>query len=297
MCLGWAASAQLILLDNDFSSCTPGNYNGQTGQSLGTATTLGNATGIRNNQQVQSSGGVGNSASYVHSQDAALRSRSTHDIASASEPIAQFSVYFQFNPVQATYVGGFLGLGWALSSATDNSSPYSGGSNDRLMVGLRRAIVGGTSLGYVCAADRFANFSSGRDIPASYLSAQGVELVVGQWYQLSFELQFNYNSGNPPNSTWTLSSLALRDWGSDGQTGGTVLISQVADYTWNPDTGNNLDSSHLAYAYVAANGDRGAQRLDNVYVAVIPEPSGAALLGFAGMICLVFRRGRRGTIL
>ena len=45
------------------------------------------------------SGGVGNSAWHVHSQDAALRSGSIHDIASTTEPIAHFSAYSQFTPV------------------------------------------------------------------------------------------------------------------------------------------------------------------------------------------------------
>jgi hypothetical protein len=70
---------------------------------------------------------------------------------------------------------------------------------------------------------------------------------------MSFDLTFNYDSATPENSTWTLANFVLRDWGTDGQTGGNALINQTGAYTWNPSFGNNLNSSHNAYIPILRN--------------------------------------------
>ncbi len=141
----------------------------------------------------------------------------------------------------------------------------------------------------VSAGGRLGQFSPGNDIPAAQFasSINTAGLTLDNWYQVSFDLTFNYDSSTPGDSTWTLANFQLRDWGSDGLTGGTALITQTTDYTWNPGFGNNLNTSHNAYAYIAGNGDRGAQRLDNALV-VVPEPSavGVAGLGLLGLVAL-----------
>lgn len=288
--------AQLIIVENDFSGSPAGTYNGTMGQALGTDPKLGNASGLRNNIQVQNSGGVANSASLFQSQDVTMRARNTFDIADTTYSAVEFSAHFRFDPA-STIVGGFLGLGWALSSATDNVSPFTTGGTDRVLIGLRR-VDNVNNTARVSSGGRLGQYGgTGTDIPATYFQdgVASTNLSVGTWYQLSFELTFNYNSGNPANSTWTLASLALRDWGSDGQTGGNVLLLQTSPYTWNPGFGNNLDSSHSAYAFIAGNGDRGIQRFDNVLVQAIPEPGSAALVLLALGGLVAWRRRSRNS--
>lgn len=103
-------------------------------------------------------------------------------------------------------------------------------------------------------------------------------------------LRFNYDTDTPANSTWTLSDLRLVYWGADGQTGGNALIYQVSDYTWNPGFGNNLNTSHDAYAFIAGNGERGVMRIDNVLVTIIPEPGTVAIFCVAAGLSLTGRR-------
>ncbi len=278
--------SQLVFLANDFSVSPPGTYNGQTGAALGTGELLGNATGLRNNIQVLSSGGVEDSPCLFQQNDVALRGRNTFDITDPSSAATYFSVHFRYDPI-LTLIGGFLGMGWALAAAADNVSPYSNGADNRVMVGLRRP--SNANEGRVTT---FGQFSASADVPSGYLSATTIELAVSNWYLLSFALTFDYDSSAPSNSTWTLANLTLRDWGADGQTGGSILISQTADYTWNPAFGNSLNTNHLAYAYIAGNGDRGVQRLDNVEVRAIPEPSAAGMMIAAGLVAAWLRRSR-----
>jgi hypothetical protein len=142
-------SALLIILDNDFSSCTPGELPWTNWAEPWNR----HDPGQRNRDPQQSassvSGGVGNSAWHVHSQDAALRSRSIHDIASTTEPIAHFSAYSQFTPVEPTY----------------------GGTSSLLNRKHRHRLC-------VCSGSlRQVHDEPSR--PASYLSAQGIDL--GCW--------------------------------------------------------------------------------------------------------------------
>ncbi|MCX7820009.1 MAG: PEP-CTERM sorting domain-containing protein [Kiritimatiellae bacterium] len=290
--LATTVPAQLVIVDNDFSGSPVGNYNGSTGQPLGSDPKLGNATGLRTALQVQGSGGVANSASFVHSQDVAMRARNTFNIANTTYSAVSFSVHFRFDPI-STQLGGFLGVGWALSPATDGVSPYTVGDADRLLIGLRRT-ENVNNIARASSGGRLGQYGgAGTDIPATYFQGgiASTSLVVGTWYQFSFDLTFNYNSGNPANSSWTLANLRLRDWGSDGQTGGNTLILQTSPYTWNPGFGNNLDSSHGAYAYIAGNGDRGIQRIDSVAVQAIPEPATVGLL-LLGLMAARFHRRR-----
>lgn len=139
---------------------------------------------------------------------------------------------------------------------------------------------------------QFQNFAASTDIPTSYFDMPSANLTLDNWYQMSFDLTFNHNSTTPENSTWTLSNFVLQDWGKDGQTGGNALITQTSAYTWNPTFGNNLNSSHNAYAYIAGNGNRGVQRIDNVLVQAIPEPpaAGAVLAGLTSAAVISRRR-------
>ncbi|MDH7501416.1 MAG: hypothetical protein QHJ82_01700 [Verrucomicrobiota bacterium] len=278
---------------NDFSASASGNYDGTKGQALGADPELGNATGLRFNIQVQNTGGVGNSPMLLHADDVAMRAREAFDIASTTYPAVRFSLYFRFDPAE-TLLGGFIGMGWALSSATDNRSPWNQGNDDRVLVGLRRTDNANNTV-RVSSGGQFQNFATGTDIPASYFDTPSANLTLANWYQMSFDLTFNYDSATPANSTWALANFVLRDWGADGQTGGSTLIKQASSYTWNPAFGINLDSSHNAYAYIAGNGDRGVQRVDNVLVQTIPEPSaiGTVLTALASAAVISLRRSPR----
>lgn len=194
---------------NDFSASTPGIFDGTKGQTLGTDPELGNATGLRSNIQVQSTGGVGNSPMLFHANDVAMRARNTTDIASTTCPTANFSLYFRFDPA-GTLLGGFVGMGWALSNATDSRSPYNQGNDDRVLVGLRRSNNTDNTV-RVSSGGQFQSFVAATDIPTSYFDTASANLTLANWYQMSFDLTFNYDSATPENSTWTLSNFVLRD--------------------------------------------------------------------------------------
>jgi hypothetical protein len=107
-------------------------------------------------------------------------------------------------------------------------------------------------------------------------------LTTGNWYQVSFDLTFNLDSGTPADSTITVEDLAVRDWGTNGLTGGTTVMS-LASTTFNPGFGTNLNTDANAYAVVAGNGGRVGQYLDNISITAIPEPSSLALALVAGL--------------
>lgn len=291
--VAWPRVSAAVFAYNDFSASVPGNYDGTKGQALGTDPELGNATGLRSNIQVQSNGGVGDSPMLIHADDVAMRARDTSDIASTTAPAVRFSLYFRFDPAE-TLLGGFVGMGWALSNGTDGRSPWNQGNDDRVLVGLRRT-DSANNIVRVSSGGQFQSFGSSTDIPATYFDTPSANLTLANWYQMSFDLTFNYDSATPANSTWTLASFVLRDWGTDGRTGGNALITQASAYTWNPSFGNNLDSSHNAYAYIAGNGDRGVQRIDNVLVQTVPEPAvaGTVLLGLTSAVAIGLRRRTR----
>lgn len=280
---------QTTIIQNDFSGSTPGRYNGQTGQSLGTATNLGNVTGLRTDIWVHSTNGAGNSASLYHLWDIAMRSRDPVNIVSAAAPGTAFSLYFKYEPWNATLTGGFVGMGWALSAGCDGVSSYTAGNDDRVMIGLRRTDAT-TQAARLSSGGRFGTFLASSDLPAANFNTVELNMETGMWYQLSFVLRFNYDANLPGNSTWTLSGLRLVYWGADGQTGGTPLIYQLSDYTWNPTYGNNLNTSHDAFAYIAGNGERGVVRIDNVLVTIIPEPGPVAIFCAAAGFTMAGRR-------
>lgn len=179
LCSGFLRAQTTIIL-NDFSGSTPSRYNGQTGQSLGAATNLGNVTGLRNDIWVHSTNGVGNSASLYHLWDVAMRSRSTVNIVNTASPGTAFSLYFKYEPWNPTLTGGFVGMGWALSAGCDNVSPYTAGDEHRVMIGLRRTDATNQTA-RLSSGGRFGAFLPSTDLPATNFNAVTLNMQTGMW--------------------------------------------------------------------------------------------------------------------
>jgi len=288
---GAMAIGQAQILMNDFSSVSSGSYT--VGSSFGGAL-LGNVSG--NDNITVGSTGV-NGSNGATARDLAIRSSGTHALASNTS----FSLFFQFdynNSIEKT--GGFVGAGWALSSGTDNSNIFSGNGDDRFLVGMEStALLGGdpptaatVNLAYGGRMSALTN-----DFTGGVGDTLQADLTVGNWYELAFDLQFQPDEITPGNSTFDVANLTVKNWGSDGLTGGSTVLS-LASQTGigiGSNNGANLGGETSAYAFIAANGQRGAGAgFDNIDIAVVPEPTTHALLvGSFALGLLQFNRRRR----
>jgi hypothetical protein len=116
-------------------------------------------------------------------------------------------------------------------------------------------------------------------------------LIAGNWYQISFDLAYNYNSGTPTSSTWTLSDMAVRDWGGDGLTGGgTVMSLALAD---NLGVYNNIDNDPNVFLIVGSEKGRFGNSIDNIHITAVPELSSIALAVLAMATFIGISRLRR----
>jgi len=101
---------------------------------------------------------------------------------------------------------------------------FSGGADDRMMVGLSSSSPADTlSLAYLSTndGDHDVVFSGSVGGTVSFTH------VNNHWYQVSFDLIYD----GP--DTWTVRDLAVRDWGADGVTGGSSF-GPLASESFNP---------------------------------------------------------------
>ena len=260
-----------MLLENYRNPVSPTVFFRQA--SFGATTTLGNATYI-NISTVSATGGVGDTARY-QGQEMGVRSRDgTWDFENTTE----FSMYFKhFAGYSGGYTEAYVGAGWALAAGTDGSNFYSSNTADRFLVGLKGTGVSFSKVQF--AAVGAINTST------ALTSSPTMDLTVGNWYKLSFGLDFN------GTNTWAITGLSLDDYGTTGST----LVGNVGTLgttSLNPSFGANLDTASGAYAYYAANRGRGIDMLDNIY-ATVPEPTTWGLLALSLTTVVVFRRRRR----
>jgi len=291
--LAGQAPATLIILNNNFDGVVVSTYRGTAGDPYGADALLGNATGNRTTR-IEGSGGVGNSHYALgdppSNQNPGIRSRDTFDITTIQT--LTFSTYFNYNP-STTGLGNFLLLGVALSNATDNVDSFSaviesvsGSVDHRILFGLNRISTGQSAVRFTGAG----RLGLGEILAGTPTNT----LTVGNWYQFEYDLLFNHDSVTPADSTVTVSSMSLRDWGVDGVTGGSSILSLAGPLTFNPGFGNEINTRHDVYAYIVGNGDRGAREIDNVLVSAIPEPGTLSLLVLAlGAMAGWHRRSRR----
>jgi len=269
------ASGQTVILDNNFDSVAVASYNQATGQSLGTTATLGNATYI-NSASVVATGGVGNSARYGNGNtEMGVRSRvGTWDFENKTE----FSMYFKHGAgFTANYGDAYVGAGWALAAGTDGSNLYSNNTADRFLVGLM-----GPSGAANYSTVQFA--ALGGLASRQSLSSSNMTLTAGNWYKLSFGLDFD------GTNTWAITGLSLDDYGT---TGSTLVgnMGTLGTINLNPTAfGVNLDTATGgAFAYFAGNRGRGIDMLDNLS-ATVPEPAPWGLIALSLTTVVVFRR-------
>lgn len=298
ICIFGLAQAQAQLIwQNDFESVTPGSFSGGTAVTDGTSTPstdgavfgasalLGNASGNRT-LTVSATGGVGNSAMVTQGNDPVVRSRATHDMTTTTT----FDFYFLYNGSTTTN-NGFVGAGWARAdnrsgnngSGIDGNNPFNTGQANRFEVGLMKTGVQDETK--LAVGGQFNGFSE--------LSSDTATLTAGNWYQMTFDLTFNQDIGTPADSNFDVANVALLDWGTDGQTGGSTLLSLSSATGIDLFAGNNFDTDNFGYTYLSGNAGRGVSTFDKISATAVPEPSSAVLiLGAFGLLMTSSRRRR-----
>ena len=278
-------NAATNILSNNFNSRGTGSYNGTLGASLGVDAISGNASGRGpGSLTINATGGVGNSQ-VAYGTDIAIRSRDALNF--RDNGTQSFSLYFKYGSGSTRTSGqAFIGAGWATANGTDGINTYSSNAGDRVTIGLGYTTGSAISIVNTSLLSQGSNITGGGGDVTTISS-----LTSGNWYQMSFNLLFNYNSVTPGASTYTVSSFALQDRGTDGLLNGSVVLS-LASATFNPNNGGNLDTNHNNYAFIMANQDRGANLIDNV--SVIPEPATWGLLAVGLTTVVIFRRRRIG---
>lgn len=291
--LGHSALAAIIV-DNDFESVSPGTYDGGTvvtdgvtapstdGQAFGATATLGNASGA-GNTTVSATSGVNGGAGATQ-DNMVMRSRSTADLTKTTS----FSAYFLFESTSNFGEGnGFVGLGWGRadnrtfsdSSGIDGNNPFNRAQNNRFQFGLRKNGVADAELIV------FGQLNTTAALTGSGGDTLSATLSDNTWYQLSGDITFNSDGAS---STFDVSDIAVRDWGSDGLTGGSTVMSLASQTGIDEGFGQNFDSDPDGYAVLTGHAGVGAGTFDNF--AVIPEPSALALTGLALAALALFRR-------
>jgi MYXO-CTERM domain-containing protein len=161
-----------------------------------------------------------------------------------------------------------VGLGDNATSVLASSSPVA--PNATLQVDLRRVNPANTFSLRLRANDAGGDISPG-----------SISLAENTWYQLSLTAT-QISVGN-----FSLQA-SVRNWGADGLTGGSTILSHSANLA-----NANLLGNEAIFAGFAArnsgNSDTRAVAVDNFVV--VPEPS-AALAGIFGLGLLALRRRR-----
>ncbi|TLD72645.1 PEP-CTERM sorting domain-containing protein [Phragmitibacter flavus] len=201
---------------------------------------------------------------------------------------ASFSMFGQFtvnaNGSTATRIdGSAMAFGW--TKASEAFRPFQGtvsGSSavaitDTVMVGLARTATGGFSLGFGNGATELVS----RNLFGN--SVTFGELTANNWYRLEGTIQYNSSTG-----TFTFLDVSLDDFGTNG----TTEVNANLLYG----TGGSLSVAGFGStgrAIWANNLDRGVLSMDNYYLAAVPEPAAALLLGVGGFAILLRRRRSR----
>ncbi len=291
------APGQTIIFENNFDSVTVGTYTGTAGAQFGTAAALGNASGGTNSNidsHVAATGGVGNSRWIENPTGAARqsmqRSRNSFDF----EDETSFSFYVKTG-ASAGNNSIIASTGWGVgdpdtgTTATagagglEGGNFFSGNADYRLMLGLYGGPMSTIQLGY-------SHTTSGTLTPFTGGPGDTVSFAFddNNWYQASFDLAFD------GTDTWTVNDMLVRDWGSDGLTGGNTVAS-LATASFNPTAGaSTLEGASEAWAFVASrqNGsDTSGLGVDNILITV-PEPTTSVMLLGAAALLLAGRRRR-----
>jgi hypothetical protein len=276
-----SASAQLILIDNDFESLTAGDTvnSGDPYGGTGSDADLGNAA-LHQDSDVTASAGVGGSQAITFS-NGGISSRNTFDVTQETT----FDFYFKYST--DTRNDSFLYVGWG---DPPTISAFSGGQADKddvVSFGLVRT-NGANEVGYSGATGggAISNMSKLTDSPS-------FTLTDGNFYRFTGSTSLELNEAGA-DEFWevTLSDFQLRDYGANGDTAGSIL-GQWAGTTFdaNDDYGRDFMADSQAQFFMGANSPRGANNFDNVSVTGIPEPRAGLLLAL-GLLALAFKRRR-----
>ncbi|MGZ0655296.1 sulfatase [Coraliomargarita sp. W4R72] len=262
--------AQEAIIDNNFDHVDTATYRGSDGaafksSSLSDDELLGNASAKNNFGAVSWSGGVGDSR-MLGNHNPTIRSRSLTSVSKGTS----FDFYFQFSGGKegpGFVEQAFIGAGFALAAASDDSQVYNANGRDRFLVGLSKR--GSRSevefAGFGCLVD-----------PTPLAESPAITLTDGNWYKLSFDLSYATDG-------WLIRNLMLVGYteASHGKiaSGESWSMPTIAGYS--PSFGNHLGEDTEAYAMITGISGRGLSGLDNVSVTSIssemhlPSSSGA----------------------
>jgi hypothetical protein len=84
--------------------------------------------------------------------------------------------------------------------------------------------------------------------------------------------------------------MAVFDWGGDGLTGGTPVLS-LASGTYG--VTDNIDNDPNVFLFIGNNSDRWGSPIDNIHITAVPELSSIALAVLAMVTFVGISRLRR----